>query len=84
MSDTRTRMFVFLVLFWIGIIAISNVFHISILVNGKLEEVTGIELLFTALTFQHTEQLPYFFGIILYVMGIFSIYIAYTLFSPLD
>ncbi len=84
MSDTRTKMFVMIVVFWFAIIFISNIFHITILVDDDSQDISGVRLLLNAMVFQHTDELPSFFGIILDLMAIFTVFILYTLFSPLD
>ncbi len=84
MTDTRTRMFVMIVVFWFAIVMISNIFHITILTDDIPNEISGVKLLLSAMSFQHIEELPVLFGAILDLMAIFTIFILYTLFSPLD
>lgn len=84
MTDLRTRLFMFIVFFWFGILVISNVFHVSIITDDKEYKISGPSIVLKAMIFQHTEAIPYIFGLFLDFMGIITLFIAYTLISPLD
>lgn len=85
MSDTRTRIFMFLVLFWIGLVIFSSQFNVDVLVGtNEYKTVSGISMLFKIMTFQHVNTFPILLSGFLDFIVILSIYIGYTLISPLD